>query len=183
MKTRKTKTVGQRYVALLLTISSITCACLSAAAWGSDETRAEEVPCASATPIVEGCEIEGMIKQGEFDSARGRWAPLRAVIKMTNTSDDGRKLSFFCQIISQDSKNHSDVFLFSEGTYEMSIAPRETLVREFPFIDLMASLPSGYTKDTIAIRLVENHSNDMAITSPSSPARNLRSATTPSLLP
>ena len=35
----------------------------------------------------------------------------------------------------------------------MAIAPRETIVRDFPFIDLMASMPSGYMKDTVAIRI------------------------------
>lgn len=113
----------------------------------------KESQCVSATAIIDGCDIEGKIARVETKPASGRWAPLHAVIKIKNSSDKERKLSFFCQIISQDSKNPSDAFVFRGRTYEMTIAPRETVVREFPFIDPMASMPRGYMKDTVAIRL------------------------------
>jgi hypothetical protein len=149
----KEKTMTQCFVALLMPMIWTVFTCLPVVAEDDGEQGIKEAPCVSATAIVESCEIEGKITQVEFDPARGRWAPLHAVIKIRNTSDDGQKLTFFCQIISQDSKNHSDAFVFSEGTYQMAIAPRETIVREFPFVDLMASMPSGYMKDTVAIRI------------------------------
>jgi hypothetical protein len=115
---------------------------------GSKDTQ-----CVSATAIIDGCELGGKIMQVGMKPVHGRWAPLHAVIKIQNSSDEERKLSFFCQIISQNSKNPSDAFVFRGRTYEMTIAPRETVVREFPFIDPMASMPVGYMKDTVAIRI------------------------------
>ena len=119
----------------------------------SNATASKETQCVSATAIIDGCELGGKIMQVGMEPVHGRWAPLHAVIEIQNSSDKERKLSFFCQIISQNSKNPSDAFVFRGRTYEMTIAPRETVVREFPFIDPMASMPVGYMKDTVAIRI------------------------------
>ncbi len=119
----------------------------------SKAPASKETQCVSATAIIDGCELGGKIMQVGMEPVHERWAPLHAVIKIQNSSDKERKLSFFCQIISQNSKNPSDAFVFRGRTYEMTIAPRETVVREFPFIDPMASMPRGYMKDTVAIRI------------------------------
>ncbi len=125
---------------------------------GAKAADAEE--CVSATVIVDGCEVSGIFreKSGTIKKVGGnlvleRWGSLRAVIKMSNPHSKGRTLTFFYQVISQKSKSPSDYFRFKEGTLDMAILPGETIVRDFPFINIMASMPSDYMKDTIQIRI------------------------------
>ncbi len=104
----------------------------------------------SATAVLNRCRITGTITQTEVDPVR--WAAMMANIRIWNPSDEERKFSLYCQVISQDSKSPKDAFVFMGRTYDMVVAPRETIVREFPFIDVMASKPSDL-KDTVMIRV------------------------------
>ena len=107
--------------------------------------------CVTATALLDGCEISGEIVHNA--GVNGSLSPLRAVVTMSNPTNESRKLSCFIQVISQDSKAPKNVFIFREGSYEMTIAPHETVVRDFPFIDFMASMPIDYMKDTVSIRI------------------------------
>ena len=109
---------------------------------GEDDKKVGEGKSQAAIGVINGCEISGAFT-----------SPLRAAITIRNPSNERRPVNFFCQIISQNSKSPRNVFIFTETTYEMSIAPGEIVVRDFPYLDLMASMPTGYMKDTLSMRI------------------------------
>ena len=92
--------------------------CLPGTAGEKEQGRPQSV---SAVAMINGCEITGEIRQAGPELIHGSLSPLRSVIKMTNPSGKTQNLSFFCQVISQDSKSPKNVFIFKEGTFEMTL--------------------------------------------------------------
>ena len=96
----------------------------------------------SATALVNGCEVTG-----DFTAEQ-------AEIAVTNPTREAKDVTFYYQIVYQDSRERGDIFVIAGGKFESKLPPgRSELKRVDILPDPNRSAPLGHVKDTLAIRV------------------------------
>ncbi len=118
---------------------------------GNDNESAKSATKSSATALVNGCEVFG-----SFTKEQGE-------ITVKNPTGEAREVSFYYQIVYQNSRDRDDIFQLKGGFFkEIVPAGRQTIKRVDLLVDPNASRPFSYVKDTVVIRISRERSKELS---------------------
>ncbi len=119
-----------------------------AAAW---KTQGVSVKKISATAMVNGCEVSGGFTKEQ------------AEITVKNPTREAREVSFYYQVVYQNSRDRDDIFQLKGGLFKETVpGGRQTMKRVDLLLDPNASKPINYVKDTVVIRISSERPKELS---------------------
>ena len=105
----------------------------------------------SATALANGCEV------------RGGFTTEQAELVVKNPTREAKEVSFFFQVVYQNSRDRDDIFQLTGGIFAETVPPgREVRKRVDILLDPNVSMPANYLKDLLVIRVSQDRLKELS---------------------